>query len=62
MRLPQVDQDVCVLNQAYDHRYQPTRVPIALPAAPGFERCLSKYQNVCRTLKGQLHGRQSPSD
>jgi hypothetical protein len=51
MRLPRVDEDVRGLNQAYDCSYRPTHVPIPLPAAPLFDRCLSKYQNVCRTLK-----------
>ena len=51
MSLPQVDEDVRGLDQAYDCCYRPTRVPIPLPAAAGFERCLSKYQNVCKTLK-----------
>lgn len=49
--LPPTTLDADLANARYDRTYTPRRVPLALPAPPGFEAAMREYKHALRQLR-----------
>ncbi|HPD30179.1 MAG TPA: hypothetical protein PLL20_09305 [Phycisphaerae bacterium] len=60
MQLPEMVQDVAVVNPQYDRLFAPSRVPLPLPAAPAYKAKMDIYLRALRHLKsGRAPGPES---
>lgn len=61
MQLPEMIQDVAVVNQQYNRFFTPTRVPVPLAAAPEYQAKMTLYLQTLRQLRGEQKASTAPS-